>query len=153
MQPIPEQKRWDIDALSEIRCEYFLSPTSRNAYKHILTVRYTGLYRVGCKGGPDATYMQAVAAAALVATSPNGLVVDFTALDYKWGDDLERVYDVATDWPYRGASLPFALVLGEHCRTAVISLACQGQTLQEPEDWMFDTFPEAWQYVDERIRA
>lgn len=149
---IPEQKPWDINTISEIRCQFFLSPANGREYADILTVRFYGRYRVGCQGGPDATYMEAMTSAALVATQPKGLVFDFTELDYSWGDDLEKVYSVVSDWPYRGADLPFAVLLGDECREAIISLECGTGGLQEPAEWMFDTFAEAWHYVNERIR-
>lgn len=151
MKAVPEQQPWDIDATSAIRCEFFLSPASRGSHNRILTVRCAGLYRIGCHGGPDATYMEAMAAAALIATQPNGLILDFTKLDYQWGDNLESVYHVGRNLPYPGANLPFALVLGEDCRASVISLSRPNAILQEPEEWMFDTFAEAWHYIDERI--
>ncbi len=144
MKTAPEQQRWDIDTTSAIRCELFLSSASRGPHNRILAVRCAGLYRIRCKGGPDATYMEAMTAAALIATCPSGLIFDFTQLDYQWGDNLESVYHV-------GKNLPLALVLGEHCREAVISLSRPNAIIQEPEEWMFDTFEEAWHYVDERI--
>lgn len=152
MKPVPDQTPWDLSAESAIRCRFSLTPTSNSQYHRILTVHFCGLYRMGCQGGPDATYMEAMTAAALVATRPEGLIFDFTDLDYRWGDDLESLYDICSNWPYRGADLPYAVVLGKDCRTAVISLACQGQVLQEPKEWMFDTFAEVWQHVDSRIR-
>lgn len=151
MKTVPAQQPWDINATSAIRCEFFLSPASRGSFNRILVVRCAGLYRTGSQGAPDATYMEAMTAAALIATCPNGLIFDFTKLDYQWGDNLESVYHVGKNLPYPGANLPFALVLGEHCREAVISLAHPNAILQEPEEWMFDTFEEAWHYVDERI--
>jgi hypothetical protein len=153
LKPIPEQQPWDLDALSDIRCTYFLSPMSRNPRRRILTVRYEGLYRIGCLGQPDSTYMEVMTVAAITATMPDGLIFDFTNLDYKWGDNLDQLYGVATNHPYSGADLPWAVVLGEHCREAVISLECGELALQEPAEWMFDTFAEAWYYVDDRIRA
>jgi len=149
---IPEQKPWDINSISAIRCQFFLSPSSRRKHADILTVRHCGRYRAGCQGGPDAAYMKAMTAAALVATQPKGLIFDFSKLDYSWGDDLEEVYAIVSDCSYEGADLPFAIVLGDECRKAVISLECGMGALQEPAEWMFDTFAEAWHYIDERIR-
>jgi len=121
-------------------------------FRKILTASYNGTYRIGCSGGPDARYMLAMTAAAVVATDPGGLIFDFTFLDYKWGDDLERVYRAAEDWPYRGANLPWAVVLGPQCREAVISLECGLKQLQEPAEWMFGSFEDAMRYVDERVQ-
>jgi|GEM_PF-1369733 len=154
MIPIPQPTQQELDALSGIRCTYSISSASRNPDREILTVHYRGAYRTGSAGRPDATYMCALTTAVLIATYPHGLIFDFTHLDYQWGNNLEELYSVGSRLSYYDdTDLPFAVVLGDDCRAAVISLECGERGMQEPAEWMFDTFAEAWRYVDESIPA
>ena len=81
--------------LSSITHTVFVSRYERFQYPEFLVIRYTGEYRVGSAGNPDANYIFATATGAHAAWHSNAIILDFTDLSYTWGDDMERVLGVA----------------------------------------------------------
>ncbi|MCA9688413.1 MAG: hypothetical protein KC636_02310 [Myxococcales bacterium] len=107
-------------------------------YGEIAVLRFTGRYRDGSRGSPDAAYMAVVAAAALARATPDVLVLDLRALDYRWGNSILGVFvDVAeADREY-----PVGLVLATspRCRPALATLlGLDPRAEPGPEDLLQD---------------
>lgn len=84
-------------------------------------VKVVGVYRVGAEGSPDAHYMRAVCAAADAAWYTRANILDFTELDYRWGDEMQSVLLFGWDRVLR-YQRPLAVMVGEGCRHALQGL-------------------------------
>jgi hypothetical protein len=98
----------------------------------VLRVRFSGVYRPGSAGSPDAGLMMAVTAAALAHGTPDVVLFDLSELDYRWGDGLLGIFEVVAA---RDAEHPVrtVVVAGPACIGAVRSLA--GAAAEE--GWLF----------------
>jgi hypothetical protein len=94
----------------------------------LLVVAWAGEYRHGSAGAPDARRMTAQVAAGLAQWSADAVVLDLSALSYRWGDGLMAVFEAAA----RGGDtlLPrlVAIVAGPDSRAGLASL-CVPETL------------------------
>jgi hypothetical protein len=84
---------------------------SLDLHDRILIVSFRGEYRWGSQGNPDAQYMRAVIAGALVAWHCNGVVLDLRELTYQWGNSLLHVFE-------QRPSLSWSVVVSERCAAA-----------------------------------
>jgi hypothetical protein len=114
----------------------------------ILVLSFTGHYRPGHRGAPDAGFIQGITQAALWVWCPAALILDFRGLDYVWGDEMEEVLGCRGE-----IRLPYAVVLGDQCRPAITTLVKQfhPEIASATElDHIFDDMEEAWRYVHEK---
>lgn len=75
----------------------------------ILEVRFSGVYRPGSAGTPDARFMTSILGAALaVHDVTNTVLLDLSQLDYRWGDGLLAPLTVVDRWSF---GLPISQVL------------------------------------------
>jgi hypothetical protein len=107
--------------LSALRHGVAVSETPPFHTPEFLVIRYFGSYRSGADGKPDALYIVATAAAAREAWWCPSTILDFRALEYHWGDNMEWVTGVTWDKGLRLA-WPLAVVVGDGCRKALRSL-------------------------------
>lgn len=107
--------------LSALRHEVAVVDGSEFQPPEFLVVRYFGAYRDGSEGTPDAKYILAAAAAAREAWWSRCTILDFRALEYRWGDNMAWVARIGWD---KGIQLqwPLAIVVGDGCRDALRSL-------------------------------
>jgi hypothetical protein len=124
---------WEVSETSWDEGEWFCS---------VLRVRFTGVYRPGSSGSPDAGLMMAVTAAALARDWPDVVLFDFEALDYRSGDGLLGIFDVVGA---RDADHPVGCVVvaTEPSASAVRSL------VGGKADWLFESVDAAWPKVVE----
>ncbi|MCE9578863.1 MAG: hypothetical protein K8W52_37405 [Deltaproteobacteria bacterium] len=113
-----------VEALSDITSSatrWELAPR-----RPIVALAFTGTYRDGSRGSPDAARMRAHVAAAIEAWAPDGIVLDFAALRYRWGDGLIGVFETVS----RGALVPrpSAIVRGPDSAAGLGSL-CSSEAL------------------------
>jgi hypothetical protein len=85
--------------------------TLTHAGQRLLVVAFSGRYRPGSAGNPDARHMSAVVAAALVGWDFDGVVLDLRELDYVWGDALLGVFRATP--PGGAVALAWAVVISE----------------------------------------
>jgi hypothetical protein len=144
---------------------------SRAGNATVLVVEFSGRYRIGCQGGPDATFMRDVTLTAAHLWRPDGVVLDLTDFAYEWGDNLEEVLGVGwvrndPYWPpgpfdhiFRPAAdepeppMPFAVGVGTKCRDAIATLLFGLETTRPATDaeHLFDCLAAALEYVHSRI--
>jgi hypothetical protein len=91
--------------------------TDGEAYRsnRALIVSFTGHYRDGSSGNPDAAYMRAMIGLGCDLWWHKGLVIDLSALKYDWGDMIESAFDHPRD-------LPVAIVVGPLSSRALATL-------------------------------
>jgi len=138
-----------LDSLSDIDVSFFRARSRRGAPGSILIARYAGNYRFASAGNRDARFMYAYGEAAIAAWSPSAVVIDLQNLHYKWGDMLERVFDVGAR-SYVDSKFPRALVVGPHCEEPIRTLVLGEYSKKSISsiEWIFRDFEKALDYVD-----
>ncbi len=89
---------------------------------------------------------------AMEILEPSFLILDFTNLDYAWGDMLESVFSLNVREHQHSPSI--ALVVGECCKDAIGTLIDDNVDSTKPatdEEWIFDNIEDAWAYAEENI--
>ena len=142
----PEEFKYD----SEIQCRYYKARSDRYT---IGVIEFSGHYRMGSAGNPDANFMKAMVAAGFAALDPDGLVIDLSELKYDWGDMLEAILP-NEDGNYGAEQFPTAVVVGPESEEAVRSLIVGIGPAAEPGakvEWLVDSLDEALNQVLRRV--
>jgi hypothetical protein len=145
-----ELKRRLLEEESDVLASFWVPEDQRttDGDNHLLVIRYHGVYRIGCDGNPDATYMAAIGRAAIDVFEPGAGVIDLSDLSYQWGDMLEIVWDIGGR-----RELPCAVIVGDKCRAAVGTLIFgEASTTDACEaEFVFDTLAAAVAYVSAKL--
>ncbi|MEJ1130145.1 hypothetical protein V9L20_21375 [Variovorax sp. CCNWLW225] len=136
---------------SSVDIGYQVARIGREEKGALLRICFSGEYGIGADGNRDATYMDAMVRAACDVIRPDGVILDFSAMSYQWGDLLGKVLRVPERWEVLKEP-PFAIVDGPGCRDALRSLLTEdlgwdGDSL----DWVFQAVEHARDLVELRI--
>lgn len=109
----------------------------------IVHLAFSGTYRSGSGGAPDAHYMSGILAIVEGAWRPSAIILDFSSLAYEWGDDIETVLP-----PDGGKN---AVIVGDGSRRALSTLNWGVDTTRDITELpnFFDSFDAACKYVAE----
>lgn len=134
-------ERLSLGDMSELRIDYLMEPR-----RWVLVVKVSGCYRPGSQGNPDARYIRAMVTAGLIAYDPVCLILDFSQLEYTWGNSLLGVFqdvDTLMNDPEEpeAPAFPVFIVSGPDCHHALLSLTDTRSDTQP--DWLFDRLDEA----------
>ncbi|MNI49415.1 hypothetical protein D3C73_1040250 [compost metagenome] len=140
-------KRLNLRDLSDLNVDFSMV-TANDGLKRILIIKCSGTYRIGSAGDGDALYMLAMGRAALAAWSPSGVILDWSELDYQWGDLLEMVLDVGVD-QYLNAPFPRAVIVGDKCEEAfkTLILGFNGEDSIEKLGYVFRDIESGVNYI------
>lgn len=122
MKPIVKLTPVSIEKLSDIKFTAALAPHERVSSSEFLLVAFTGVYRDGSAGAPDATFIAAIMEAAQRAWYTDSVIIDLSGLAYHWGDEMDWIHDVGYDYGSR-CHKPLAIIVGDDCRDALKTLA------------------------------
>lgn len=122
--------------LSSITHQIFIYKRPRYVTSEIKIIKFTGSYRHGGAGHDDALYIRAACEAAQTAWFSETNILDFSELDYQWGDEMEWAFSFAWDSSIK-YQFPLAVVVGDKCRKALQSLLSSRY-----EDYCRDTLPK-----------
>lgn len=111
-------KQMKLEDLSKVKYEVHIGNSN---YRKIMIIKFIGSYGDGSRGDSDAIYMSAMGKAALEAWRPRGVIIDLSELDYQWGDELDRVFDIGSG-QYSGAPFPTAVLVGKNSEEAIRTL-------------------------------
>jgi hypothetical protein len=109
-------------------------------YITVVHVAFSGNYRDGSAGAPDAHHINGVINTISGAWYPSAMIIDFSDLTYEWGDEMSMFIPTPDDTN--------ALVVGDKCRRALTTLCTR-----EPDgdianiNSVFDNFDDACSYV------
>lgn len=81
----------------------------------VLIVTFTGKYRNGAKGDPDAIFMRGIINCAVDLWSPQSVLLDLSDFEYIWGDYIDYIFDEPN-------KKPLVTVIGPKCREALSTL-------------------------------
>ena len=111
-----------FDELSDIEYSIALAPHETYSTPEFVVVKFTGAYRDGAPGRPDALFLVATMEAVQKAWFTTSLIIDFSELKYDWGDEMDWIHDVGRFMP-SPCSKPLAIIVGDHCRNALQTLS------------------------------
>jgi hypothetical protein len=125
------------EALSSLTHTVWLSEHGKFETPECLMVKFAGIYRSGSDGPPDATYIMAATKAAHEAWFSMSVLLDFTDLEYTWGDNMEWVLRFPSMFGWSGCEFPLVILAGDRSRAALKTLfgirydACCRETFNE----------------------
>lgn len=105
-----------------------------------LMVRFSGHYGIGSAGNPDANLMCGLVDLACGLWWHRSLIIDLRELHYQWGDEIDKAF-------HHRRRLPFALLVGPHCKAALATLL-DGENPHSTRratdfHWVFDQLDDA----------
>lgn len=131
-------KQLNLDELSHLRYSY--SKTQENS---VLIGSFSGSYGIGSLGNGDGIFISAVTLAGLAAFEGGCLVLDFSNMDYKWGNTLLKVFNDVSQYMNEpdAPAFPIIVVTSDRSRDAFLSLV--GSTEEGAKEWHFQNMAEA----------
>jgi hypothetical protein len=132
-----------IEEETRLRCEFQLETTGRNSFQYTLIARFSGDYRDGSAGKPDARFIAGMTRMGVAIWHPAALILDLSELRYEWGDDLGEIL------PPGGKHLRSAVVIGPGCARAIATLlwGVNTQKAATEAEFIFDNLEAAWEAV------
>ena len=116
-----ELKEVTLQELSAIQHEIMLAPCAPFSIPDFKVIAYKGIYSHGSMGSQDARYIVATAKAAHEAWYSSAIILDFTELDYQWGDEMDWVLSIGHQ-PHINCSYSLAIIVGSKCESALRTL-------------------------------
>jgi hypothetical protein len=134
-----------FDQVSAIQYEFFLETSSGSRFDYTLIARFSGVYRTGSSGAPDAAFINGMLKAAQEVWNPRKIIIDFSELGYRGGDEMD--YFTGPWWDY-----PCALVVGPKCIDAISTLAFGMNSTHKVTErpHVFDNLEDAWAFVNDK---
>jgi hypothetical protein len=108
--------------LSNLKYSVALAPHKQFTTPEFVVVTFTGRYRDGSAGAPDATFIASIMEAVQRAWYTDSLIIDLSGLAYNWGDEMDWIHDIGIFHP-SPCKKPLAIIVGHECRDALQSLA------------------------------
>ena len=137
-----------------ISCRYFLVPPEQAGRRTILVVAFEGEYPEGSRGNGHGAYIASEALHGVCAFDADCLLLDFRALEYRWGNSLLRVFQDVSQFkdgelePGEPA-FPVVVITSEKCKHAFLSLITP--TGQSAPEWHFEEIDPAIEYAQRKI--
>jgi len=141
-------------SLSSITYVIALPRHERFKTPEFVHVSFSGRYRDGAEGAPDATFIVAIMEAVQRAWYSECLIIDLTDLTYEWGDNMAWVYGIGWSGKTR-CHKPLAIIVSEKCRKALRTLSPDDfdddcvDSLDEAVDLVRSKKPEYDRCIDE----
>jgi hypothetical protein len=104
----------------------------------ILVISFHGTYRDGSAGSPDAGLIKGIVKTGLTVFAPFSLLIDFSDLEYNWGDNLDLSFEET-------GNTTTVVLVSEKCRRAMSTLSFGVDTNKDIVDneFFFDSFDKA----------
>ena len=120
---------------------------SEKPFLSIVQVAFSGDYRSGSSGAPDAHYIEGMVRTVDAVWNPSAMVLDLRDLRYEWGDEMDLVLQPPKDIS--------AIVVSPKCEPAISTLFygidTKKSVLDEPH--FFDALDPAIDYVIQALVA
>jgi hypothetical protein len=147
-----EKRLMKFDAIElskdgNIRCSLRRWARNKQPFLSIVHVAFSGDYRNGSAGAPDAHYMVGITGIANEVWRPSALILDLRDVRYQWGDEMDLVLAP----PGRAV----AILVGPSCERAISTLWYGINTTQSilEEPHFFRDFEPAVDYVTRAMVA
>jgi hypothetical protein len=120
---------------------------NKKPFLSIIQLAFSGDYRSGSSGAPDAHYIEGMVRTVVAVWNPSAMVLDLRNLRYDWGDEMDLVLQ-----PPKEIS---AIVVSLKCEPAISTLFygidTKKSVLNEPH--FFDSLDLAIEYVTQALVA
>jgi hypothetical protein len=129
-----------------IQYSFQIATSAPNTIHRTLVAKFSGKYRDGSKGNPDAAFMRGVLQTACRLWWHTAVIIDLSDLEYHWGDRIEMLFN-----PLENAIL--AIVVGPKCRKALSTLVFGLDTDRDITEHkqFFDSLEQAFEYTQKLI--
>lgn len=147
-----ELEKFTLNGSSNIEINFYLGTSEKLKYSKVTVIKYSGTFGIGCEGNGDAVYMYAMGIAAVSLHNSAGVIIDWTDLDYQWGDMLEMVLDIGSR-SYIDGEFPRAVVVGPKCKEAVrtLLLGLESKESIEKLGFVFENLDSAFKYMEDEV--
>jgi|HubBroStandDraft_6_1064221.scaffolds.fasta_scaffold06404_7 hypothetical protein len=137
----------DIGKKGNIRCSLQRWARNKKPFLSIVQVAFSGDYRTGSAGAPDAHYMDGMNRIVDAVWNPSALILDLRDVDYQWGDEMDLVLQPPTDI--------IAIVVSSKCERAISTLFYGINTKESvlAETHFFDSLEPAIEFVTQALVA
>ena len=132
-----------------ISCKFYMPDRAGTDNMDVLVVSYTGAYPDGSRGDAYGSYIAVMAMYGIVAFNPDCIILDFSNLEYQWGNTLLKVFQDISQ--FRDADkeddepcYPVLAVTSNKSRNAFLSLVTPVGG-EEPR-WHFEDINKAVEY-------
>jgi hypothetical protein len=141
-----------LESSSSIRCA--VRRGLQEGMEDALVVAFSGTYGYGSAGNGDAAFMCEAVEAAVAAWTPRAIILDFSELDYEWGDMLESVLP-GDEGEFGPPCVTAALVVGDGCREGLRTLLFGVNAPHRLSElsWVHENLPRAWEHVRSKLEA
>ncbi len=110
-----------------------------------IIVKFTGVYREGSRGNPDADFIIGIIKTAIMLWQSSTVILDLTELAYTWGNKMFDILTSSFEWR------PYAIVVGPDNRKAISTIFLGEDTEKDITDKksppFFNTVEEAFTYI------
>jgi hypothetical protein len=137
----------DLSKDGNIRCSLRRWARKKQPFLSIVHVAFSGDYRDGSAGAPDAHCIVGMTGIANEVWRPSALIVDLRDLHYTWGDEMDLVLSPPSEFA--------AILVGPKCERAISTLWYGINTTQSvlEEPHIFRDFEPAVDYVTRGVVA
>ncbi len=111
----------------------------------IVHLAFTGTYRDGSAGAPDAHFIRGITSIVNGAWRPSAVILDFSEMTYEWGDEMAMLLPPVDD--------DTAVVVSDKCRQAISTIHFgidSSRDITELSNY-FTRFDHARRYVAQRL--
>ncbi|MEZ6046141.1 MAG: hypothetical protein R3C11_11350 [Planctomycetaceae bacterium] len=137
-----------LDDMSEIKHEYNLYVDDDEQFE-VLVVAFKGAYQYGSAGNGDGRFMAAMVSAGLMAWRPSALVLDFSDLEYEFGNTIMDAIDAGYDQDNGWWLTPTRILVSRKSLAGMTSLMefCH----RSPTEWLFNDLNEVISRLKELV--
>ena len=114
-------KEVKYEDLSKIKYKIYVSEHEEFREPEFLVIKFSGTYRYGNKGAPDARFMLGTIRGAIGAWHSMSIILDLSKLKYDWGDEMNDVIDIGFGLSTE-CEFPLVVVVSEKCRDGLKKL-------------------------------
>ncbi|MCL4267464.1 MAG: hypothetical protein KJ069_30095 [Anaerolineae bacterium] len=129
-----------------IHYAFQIKRSTRSTFQSVLIASFSGKYRHGSAGNPDASYMWGLLKTAIELWNPKAVIIDLHDLEYSWGDRMEEVFSAPED-EY------LAIVVGPKNRKALSTLILGLDTKKDVTEnkLFYDSLDDALNYLEQYL--
>jgi hypothetical protein len=136
-----------IDLTNNGNIRYSLQRWARDKapFLSIIHLAFSGDYRLGSRGAPDAYYISGLVHTVDAIWHPSAMILDLSTLHYEWGNDMDLVLQPLGE--------VVAFVVGPKCERAISTLLYGVDTTKSVLEAVhfFDAFEPALKYVRQAL--
>lgn len=131
----------NLSSPDSIDCNYFM--VERDATKiDVLIVAFAGHYPDGSLGKSYAKFITRKTISGLVEFDPDAIILDFTALEYNWGNNILEVFECVyflkdSENTENEPNFPVLVLISDKSKNGIVSVLNPNEAI-ESSNWIFE---------------